>query len=35
MSSEERLATNWTPDFQDAAIKSYKSTSTLLSLLRS
>ncbi|QOZ27668.1 hypothetical protein [Bradyrhizobium sp. CCBAU 51753] len=35
MSSEERLASNWTPDFQDAAIKSYKSTSTLLSLLRS
>jgi hypothetical protein len=35
MSSEERLAANWTPDFQDAAIKSYKSTSNLLSLLKS
>ena len=35
MSSEERLATNWTPDFQDAAVKNYKTTSTLLSLLRS
>jgi len=35
MSAEERQATNWTPDFQDAAIKSYKSTSTLLSLLKS
>ncbi|WP_454617318.1 hypothetical protein [Bradyrhizobium cenepequi] len=35
MSSEERLATNWTPEFQDAAIKNYKSTSTLLSMLRS
>jgi len=35
MSPEERQATNWTPEFQDAAIKSYKSTSTLLSMLRS
>lgn len=35
MSPEERLATNWTPDFQDAAIKNYKSTSTLLSMLQS
>ncbi|MGY3621333.1 hypothetical protein [Bradyrhizobium sp. USDA 10063] len=35
MSSEERLATNWSPEFQDAAIKNYKSTSTLLSMLRS
>jgi hypothetical protein len=35
MSSEERLAANWTPQFQDAAIKNYKSTSTLLSMLRS
>jgi hypothetical protein len=35
MSSEERLAANWTPEFQDAAIKNYKSTSTLLSMLRS
>ncbi|MBR0869144.1 hypothetical protein JQ633_02150 [Bradyrhizobium tropiciagri] len=35
MSSEERLATNWTPDFQDAAVKNYKTTSTLLSLLKS
>lgn len=34
MSAEERQATNWTPDFQDAAVKSYKSTSTLLSILR-
>jgi hypothetical protein len=35
MSTEERQAANWTPDFQDAAIKSYKSTSTLLSILKS
>lgn len=35
MSAEERQAANWTPDFQDAAIKSYKSTSTLLSILKS
>jgi len=35
MSAEERQATNWTQDFQDAAIKSYKSTSTLLSILKS
>ncbi len=35
MSSEERQATNWTPEFQDTAIKSYKSTSRLLSMLRS
>ncbi|MBO4222149.1 hypothetical protein [Bradyrhizobium neotropicale] len=35
MSSEERQAANWTPEFQDAAIKNYKSTSTLLSMLRS
>ena len=35
MSSEERLATNWTPDFQDAAVKNYKTTSTLLSMLKS
>lgn len=35
MSAEERQAINWTPDFQDAAIKSYKSTSTLLSILKS
>ncbi|MCA1455009.1 hypothetical protein I6F35_17535 [Bradyrhizobium sp. BRP22] len=35
MSGEERLAANWTPEFQDAAIKNYKSTSTLLSMLRS
>ncbi|WP_454631098.1 hypothetical protein [Bradyrhizobium cenepequi] len=34
MSSEERLAANWTPQFQDAAIKNYKSTSTLLSMLQ-
>ncbi|MHC2253054.1 hypothetical protein ACVILK_002746 [Bradyrhizobium embrapense] len=35
MSAEERQAANWTQDFQDAAIKSYKSTSTLLSILKS
>ncbi|MDH2382636.1 hypothetical protein [Bradyrhizobium sp. CER78] len=35
MSAEERRAANWTQDFQDAAIKSYKSTSTLLSILKS
>lgn len=35
MSSEERQAANWTPAFQDAAIKNYKSTSALLSLLQS
>ncbi|MFB9264872.1 hypothetical protein ACFFWD_17175 [Bradyrhizobium erythrophlei] len=34
MSAEERQATNWTPEFQDTAIKSYKSTSRLLSILR-
>src|SRR5882757_223498 len=34
MSSEERLAANWTPDFHDAAIKNYKSASTLLSILK-
>jgi hypothetical protein len=34
MSAEERQAANWTQDFQDAAIKSYKSTSTLLSILK-
>ena len=35
MSAEERQATNWTPDFQNSAIKSYESTSTLLSILKS
>ncbi|QIG93951.1 MULTISPECIES: hypothetical protein [unclassified Bradyrhizobium] len=35
MSAEERQAANWTQDFQDAAIKSHKSTSTLLSILKS
>lgn len=35
MSAEERQAANWTKDFQDAAVKSYKSTSTLLSILKS
>lgn len=33
MSAEERQATNWTPDFQDLALKNYKSTASLLSIL--
>ncbi|MCG6207626.1 hypothetical protein LPW26_23520 [Rhodopseudomonas sp. HC1] len=35
MSDEERTATNWTPAFRDNAVQSYKSTTTLLSLLKS
>ncbi len=35
MSAEERTATNWTPAFRDHAVQSYKSTTTLLSLLKS
>jgi hypothetical protein len=35
MSPEERQATNWTPQFQDLAVKNYKSTSSLLSILHS
>lgn len=34
MSDEERTATNWTPAFRDHAVQSYKSTTTLLSLLK-
>ncbi|MBR1218117.1 hypothetical protein JQ557_08980 [Bradyrhizobium sp. U87765 SZCCT0131] len=33
MSTEERQATNWTPEFQDLALKNYKSTASLLSIL--
>ena len=34
MSEEERQATNWTPAFRDNAVQSYKSTTSLLSMLR-
>lgn len=34
MSAEERLATNWTPQFQELAVKNYKSTSSILSMLQ-
>jgi hypothetical protein len=34
MSDEERQATNWTPAFRDTAAQSYKTASTLLSMLR-
>uniref|UniRef100_Q07IA2 Uncharacterized protein n=1 Tax=Rhodopseudomonas palustris (strain BisA53) TaxID=316055 RepID=Q07IA2_RHOP5 len=34
MSSEERTAANWTPALRDNAVQSYKSTSSLLSMLR-
>jgi hypothetical protein len=34
MSSEERTAANWTPALRDHAVQSYKSTSSLLSMLR-
>ncbi|HEY0328536.1 MAG TPA: hypothetical protein VGC77_05490 [Rhodopseudomonas sp.] len=34
MSSEERQATNWTTTFRDTAVQSYKSTSSLLSMLK-
>ncbi len=34
MSPEERQATNWTPEFQDLAVKNYKSTSSILSMLQ-
>ncbi|PYF04088.1 hypothetical protein BJ122_10466 [Rhodopseudomonas faecalis] len=34
MSSEERQAANWTTALRDHAVQSYKSTSTLLSMLR-
>lgn len=34
MSSEERQASNWTTALRDHAVQSYKSTSTLLSMLR-
>jgi hypothetical protein len=35
MSDEERAASNWTPSFRDNAVASYKSTSHILSLLKS
>jgi hypothetical protein len=35
MSDEERRATNWTPAFRDNAVASYKSTSNILSMLKS
>jgi hypothetical protein len=34
MSDEERLATNWTPALRDTAVQSYKSTTSLLSMLK-
>jgi hypothetical protein len=34
MSSEERTAANWTPALRDHAVQSYKSTASLLSMLR-
>jgi hypothetical protein len=34
MSDEERLATNWTPALRDTAVASYKSTTSLLSMLK-
>lgn len=34
MSSEERQASNWTTSFRDHAVQSYKSTASLLSMLR-
>src|SRR5258708_4286781 len=34
MSAEERQATNWTPAFRDNAVQSYKSTTSLLSMLK-
>lgn len=34
MSDEERLAANWSPTFHDAALQSYNSTTSLLSMLR-
>jgi hypothetical protein len=34
MSPEERQAMSWTPEFQDLAVKNYKSTSSLLSMLQ-
>ena len=35
MSDEERQASNWTPAFRDNAVQSYKTTSSLLSMLKS
>ncbi|NVN87335.1 MAG: hypothetical protein HXX15_14745 [Rhodopseudomonas sp.] len=35
MSDEERQASNWTPAFRDNAVQSYKSTRSLLSMLKS
>lgn len=34
MSSEERQAANWTPTLRDTAVQSYKSTTSLLSMLK-
>ncbi len=34
MSAEERQAANWSPTFQEAALQSYKSTTSLLSMLK-
>ena len=34
MSDEERQASNWTPAFRDNAVQSYKTTSSLLSMLK-
>jgi hypothetical protein len=35
MSDEERQATNWTTALRDNAVQSYKSTTSLLSMLKS
>lgn len=35
MSNEERQASDWTPAFRDNAVQSYKTTSSLLSMLKS
>jgi hypothetical protein len=35
MSTEERQASNWTPAFRDNAVQSYKTTSSMLSMLKS
>jgi hypothetical protein len=34
MSAEERQAANWTPAFRDNAVQNYKSTVSLMSILK-
>jgi hypothetical protein len=34
MSAEERQAANWTPALRDTAVQSYKTTTSLLSMLQ-